>query len=82
MACLLIDGTTVLERSYCPTGWRRDGPIDGDAERRVASGRHVVAVTLAYIGTVGRTWSASRTLDLAHGAAPLFEYQTGRGWLP
>jgi len=77
-----IDGTTVLEHAYRPTGWRRDGPIYGYEERRVASGRHVVVVTLADIGTVGRTWSASRTIDLAHGAAPLFEYQTGRGWLP
>ena len=77
-----IDGTTVLERAYRPTGFRRDGPIYGYEERRVAAGRHVVTVTLADVGTASHTWTASRALEIADGAAPLFEYQAGRGWLP
>jgi len=28
------------------------------------------------------TWIASRALEIADGASPLFEYQAGRGWLP
>lgn len=46
------------------------------------AGRHVVTVALADVGTVSHTWTASRALDIADGAAPLLEYQAGRGWLP
>jgi hypothetical protein len=77
-----IDGATVLERTYRPTGFRRDGPVYGYEEQRVAPGTHQVTVTLADVETGTLGWTASRALPIEDGAAPLIEYQAGRGWLP
>ena len=77
-----IDGRTVAERRFRPTGLRRDGPIYGYEEMPVAPGRHVLTVTLAEVEASGRAWTISRTLDIAEGTAPLLEYQPGRGWVP
>lgn len=72
-----VDGAPVLIRDYLPGGWRHNGPLYGYEELRVTPGRHTVSIRLADVG--GDLEAAlAQDLDIAPGAAPLFELRSGR----
>jgi coenzyme F420-reducing hydrogenase delta subunit len=75
-----VDGVRVLERTYRPTGLRRDGPVYGYEEIPVAPGRHVVQATLTDLtAEPGAPVSSSTAIEVtvAPGDAPLLEFRDG-----
>lgn len=78
---VVVDGHTVLSRTYRPTGLRHDGPIYAYEEVRLHPSRHAVSLALAdEQGGERRRRGYAEEIDVGPGQAPLIEYHSGSGW--
>jgi hypothetical protein len=71
-----VDGRTVLDRTYRPSGLRHDGPTFGHEELAVSPGRHRIEITFAETGGgegEPRRWSLAQDVVVRPGQVLLVE---------
>lgn len=82
---LEVDGRSLLERTYSPSGLRHDGPAFAYEEVPVAPGRHSLVVHLAEAVPAGaegrqpRRWEVRQDVDVPPGRALLVEFSETTG---
>lgn len=82
---LEVDGRSLLERTYAPSGLRHDGPAFAYEEVVVAPGRHTLVVVLSEAAPAAagerppRRWEARQDVDIPPGRALLIEFSETSG---
>lgn len=84
---LEVDGRSLLERIYSPSGLRHDGPTFAYEEIMVAPGRHALIVSLSEAvpaeaaGRATRRWEARQDVEVPPGRALLIEFSEASGFV-